>query len=146
MQWPLPGDMVGSATSRTFDGSKPMTSSPLLVIDEEIADDEVVLQVSGEIDDSTVQLLEDAAAKAIKRTSELVVVDLTEVRFLGSTGLNRLLALTSECRVHDLTLVISAPQGSFARQVVEACGLQRHLVVRDSLSDALQRQDPAEEK
>lgn len=116
-----------------------MTSNPLFVVDREVVDDKLILRAAGEIDGDTVRLLDEAAANAIESASALVVVDLTNVTFIGSTGLNELLAATGECRARDLTLVIAAPPGTIARRVVEVSGLRDHLVVVDSVSEALSR-------
>ncbi|SDK04467.1 anti-anti-sigma factor [Lentzea albidocapillata subsp. violacea] len=116
-----------------------MTSNPLFVVDREAVDGNLILRAAGEIDGDTIRLLDDAAAKAIESASALVVVDLTDVTFIGSTGLNELLAVTEECRARELTLVIAAPPGSVARRIVEISGLWDHLAVADSVSEAISR-------
>ncbi|MDX8037211.1 STAS domain-containing protein [Lentzea sp. BCCO 10_0856] len=77
-----------------------MTSSPLFVVDRKSVHGKVILRAASEIDGSTTQLL-DATTDAIKSASTVVVIDLTDVTFIGSTGLNKLLAATDDCRARE---------------------------------------------
>jgi anti-sigma B factor antagonist len=98
---------------------------------------ELVIAVRGELDLATAPLLRDAFESA-DREAGVVVVDLSEVGFLDSSGL-RVLAqcqrlLTGEDGPASLRLVVATDA---VRRVLEVTGMRTFFKVYDALDDAL---------
>ena len=110
-----------------------MTSSPLLDIQTEHQDGAILLVVTGEVDLSSVHTLRDAieAASTRRGTGEAVVVDLTDVGFLGSAGLA---VLAEYHEVLPLRLVLS--EGP-VRRALEISAMDRVLDVYDTRAAAM---------
>jgi anti-sigma B factor antagonist len=62
------------------------------VVDTEITGRTVTLVLSGELDLMSSPILDQALEGAYASNSELIVVDLRELKFMDSTGLHRLVA------------------------------------------------------
>jgi anti-anti-sigma factor len=78
--------------------------------------------IAGEIDLSTVGDLRAAVNAAAAEHCDLLVLDLTEVDFIDSTGLGGLLELRSTLRSRAVMLEIVAGDGP-VRQAVQITGL-----------------------
>ncbi|HYF26995.1 MAG TPA: STAS domain-containing protein [Baekduia sp.] len=77
--------------------------------------------VRGELDLGTADVVGHRLATALQEHPELVVVDLSEVTFMDSTGVSLLVRARSRAERHDVRLVIVASPRVEA--VVELCGL-----------------------
>jgi anti-sigma B factor antagonist len=108
---------------------------PQLRVHHQVLDEAVVVTATGEVDMNSVAGLEDQLTSALD-TAAVVVVDLTGVSFLDSTGLSTLL------RAHEL----SGRNGHAFRVVVAtraverplcATSLDRLLDLYPTLTDAL---------
>src|SRR5215471_4020160 len=98
----------------------------------------LVLSVGGEVDLTTAPELARAIRLVPERTSR-VVVDLTGVVFLDSSGLNVLVTGKRALAENGVDLcVVTAPIGP-VRRVFEITQLTGPLGVVDSLDDALQK-------
>lgn len=82
-----------------------------------------VIRAVGEVDLSTTSELQ-AQFDALPESSKVVVVDLSQVTFLDSTGLNALVSAQKRLRMrsddHELRLVVTQPQ---ILKVLEITGL-----------------------
>ncbi|WP_158883522.1 STAS domain-containing protein [Amycolatopsis anabasis] len=97
----------------------------------------IVLRVAGEVDLVTAPELEEALIRAQHAHPEILVVDLSEVTFLGSVGLEVLFG--SHLRVTPRTqLRIVAPSRATWRPL-EITGLGTELAVYPNLDEALSR-------
>ncbi len=61
----------------------------------------------GELDIATVRILEQAFETARCTTAEKIVVDLTRLSFIDSSGLNLLLRMAAECQAHDRLRIVN---------------------------------------
>lgn len=94
-----------------------------------------VVHVVGEIDTLTAPVLRGRLTEQV-RAVELVVVDLTEVTFLGSAGLAVLVAAKDEAdnAAHRLRIV---PGSRIVSRALEATGLLALFDTADAVADAL---------
>jgi anti-sigma B factor antagonist len=90
-----------------------------------------IVSARGDVDLSTEAGLRSAGADAA-RHAECVVVDLTDVTFLDSTGIRALVVIRGVVDDNGARMVVVAPAGGPASAVIELCGLEQQLgVVRD---------------
>jgi len=95
-----------------------------------------VLCVRGEIDVATSPELRDVLTDLITPGPELVIVDLTEVTFIDSTGLGVLVGAVGDMRARgaDLRLVVTQPQ---IIKLLALTGLDEVFSVLSNASDAV---------
>jgi anti-sigma B factor antagonist len=95
-----------------------------------------VCVVAGEIDLCTAPVLRRALAEAERPAVEAIVVDLSEVEFLGAAGLSVLVAAArrAEARRRPFARVVRARA---LRRVLEVTGVGQELTSYPSLSDAV---------
>ena len=98
--------------------------SDLLTVSRETADEgkAVRLRVSGEIDMSTVPTFEDALSAAQGEKPERMMIDLSEVNFMDSSGLNALVRARNALEDTGVELVISGMSVQ-VRRLFEVSGL-----------------------
>ncbi|UTI65388.1 STAS domain-containing protein [Paraconexibacter antarcticus] len=92
----------------------------------------VLLSCAGELDAATAPAL---AARLRERAEPAVIVDLTAVSFMDSTGLSILLNARLRYTRAERSLVVLCPDGP-ARRVLRLSGLEETLSVADSLGAA----------
>ncbi len=98
----------------------------------------VIASAFGEIDLATAPALLDAIESELGRSApDRVVIDLSEVRFLDSSGLNALVRLQRLLEERGIGMRLVIPSDSIVRQVFEITRLTEPLSVVDSLTDAL---------
>ncbi|MEV6320019.1 STAS domain-containing protein [Nocardia sp. NPDC051787] len=97
------------------------------------ADDVVIVTVHGEIDMASAPRLQSALDEALRDTPPAVVVDMSNVGFLGSAGLSVLVAASEAAGSGRLRVVPS----DAARRPIELTALDQLLTVFDSVEDAL---------
>jgi anti-sigma B factor antagonist len=114
-----------------------LDESPPLRCGVETTPDATIVTVSGEIDMDTVTDLTEIMTNALARAQRLVV-DLTGVSFIDSTGLRALVDVHIEASrtARDVKLAVGDGQ---ARRPIEISGLDQVLSVHDSVSSALAR-------
>lgn len=95
----------------------------------------VVLAVSGDVDIATAPALREMLAEAVT-TYERVVVDLSGVPFLDSTGLGVLVAAHNRARVAGATLVVARPQ-RIVRNALRLVQVDTVIDVYDTVDAAL---------
>ena len=74
----------------------------------EVAVGVVAVAVSGELDMGTVPAVEEYVRRRLGDVSRALVLDLSGVTFLGSTGINLLIALSVECEAVGAALRVVA--------------------------------------
>jgi anti-anti-sigma factor len=99
----------------------------------------VVVHVGGEVDLVTAPRLAGELISAEEQSvpPTRLVIDLTEVTFLASAGLQVLLEYELRCRTTNIELFVVVHEGSVARTMA-MMGLTEVLAVRPSLAEALQ--------
>jgi len=95
-----------------------------------------VVAVAGEIDVYTSPLLQERLVEVLRDGSPSIVLDLSAVTFLDSTGLGVLITGLKRCRSADGDLVLVTAQPNVLK-VLEITGLNDVFKVHDSVDDAL---------
>lgn len=97
---------------------------------EEVPGEAQIVHVGGEIDLSTAATLQDELTQACARADgQRVRLDLADVRFLGSAGLQVLLGVHSLCRRCGVEFEVVNP-GRAALRAIQISGLDRVLSIR----------------
>ncbi|SDS41219.1 anti-anti-sigma factor [Actinopolymorpha singaporensis] len=102
----------------------------------------LVVTLSGDIDVATAPQVRSDLLPLIHHGRPVVVVDLSEVAFLDSTGLGTLLAVKRRADALDVTLRLAAPPRG-PRRALHITGLDRVFDVYPTLDEAL-RPEPAD--
>ena len=98
-------------------------------------DGAVVVSLVGELDLYNAHVVRERLAAATNDGGERLVVDLSDVTFIDSTGLGVLVEARSRL-ANRRAFVVVAP-GVEARRALEISGLDRHFAVRETLEAAL---------
>jgi anti-sigma B factor antagonist len=117
--------------------------SELLRVQRQATGAGIVVHVAGELDLNTAQDLVDqlAEARAQARTPGPLVIDLTDLTFMGSVGLSVLLDHDRRCRDAELDLRVVAGNRTIARTFSKT-GLHTILAVFATLAEALAPASP----
>lgn len=83
----------------------------------------VYARVSGDIDMSNVQSIRDALGRAISNQALGLVLDLTGVDYLDSTGIHLIHTLQSGLRSHGQKLALIIPEQSVINDALRLAGL-----------------------
>ena len=97
--------------------------------------DAVVVRLQGEIDLYNTSALKEALAEALERGPRRLVVDLSGVTFIDSTGLGALVEAKQQLGGAD-GLALAAP-GLEARRALQISGLDRVFAVHETVESAL---------
>jgi anti-sigma B factor antagonist len=120
-----------------------------LAVQHEARERAVLVRVKGDVDSSTVDEviahLTAALKLAARHPARLVVVDLQSVSFFGSAALNAVLDCHEEGKTTGTSVRLVADHDHVLRPI-EVTELDRILDIYPTLSDALQRLNPAEER
>jgi anti-sigma B factor antagonist len=116
-------------------GSGGLHSSPVLSVDSSERDGVVVVSLAGELDMSTAP---DAAAalRAATVDARAVVVDMTELRFFASAGLNILLQLRQDLQDKGVDVGLATNQRAVLRPM-ELMGVADQFAIHATLAAAL---------
>jgi anti-sigma B factor antagonist len=95
-----------------------------------------VVRVDGEIDLDSAGELSEAAVAALQEIGPSLVLDLSGVTFMDSTGLKVLLAVHKRAELAGGRLVLAAPTRSVNR-VVSVTGFDRTLAVAETVEAAV---------
>lgn len=128
----------GTGLSMKTPGSDAAFLQPLadVVVGLRLEEDRAVLSVAGEIDLGTVGRLDAALASVEPLRLPTVVLDMSEVDFIDSSGLHRLVIALKRQREHGGDLVVRAPSPQVLR-VLDIVGLTQLLRIepeRDQIS------------
>jgi anti-anti-sigma factor len=88
----------------------------------------VRVRVIGEVDLCTAPLLEQALVRELDAAADLLL-DLSEVSFLDSSGLHAIVSAARTARANGGVLVVDSPLPAQARRVIEITGLEQLLHV-----------------
>jgi len=98
--------------------------------------------VRGDVDIDTAPRLTEALDAAIRETRGAFVVDLCDVEFLDSSGVNVLVRARAVLGRHDRSLVVICPPGP-ARRILEVAGIADLLALFESRERAAASLHPA---
>lgn len=101
-------------------------------------DDVIVARVTGEIDMSNAGELRGAITEATPNGSRGVVLDLSRVDYIDSSGIHLLYRLSESLRNRGQTLRVVVPSGSPADDTLRLAGVARHVDVVQELEEGLQ--------
>lgn len=95
-----------------------------------------IVQICGELDISTAPDLRERLLAILKRrTLSRLILDLSELEFMDSSGVAVLVNTERRARLLGSTVVLVAPQRPVSR-VLQICGLDRYLPVFDDIGAA----------
>ena len=98
-------------------------------------DGAVVVELAGELDLYNAHTVRDALLGQAEKKPERLVVDLSRVTFIDSTGLGVL--IEARTRLPNRRAFMLASPGLETRRALEISGLDRHFAVHESLDAAL---------
>jgi anti-sigma B factor antagonist len=129
-----------SQTAEPETGDTPRMASPFsvsLLAVHEHEQDAAVLSVRGEIDLGTAPMLREALQPALERYTGAVVVDLSEVPFIDSTGVHVLIDTLQRLEPHNRRLAIVCSEGGQVHQLLAMVALLDRLAVHPSRESAV---------
>lgn len=88
-----------------------------------VTDDVVVGVLAGEVDLSNAAELDRAITDAVPNSAKGLVLDLSGLSYIDSSGIRLVLALAGSLRWRGQELVISVPEGSACRRVLDLAGI-----------------------
>lgn len=117
---------------------------PLTVQEEQVAD-AVVVRVAGDLDAASADALREGLRTALpaarQQPTRLLVVDLQEVSYFGSAGLNAMLDCRDEAATQGVAMRLVSTHPVVTRPI-EVTGLTEVLAVHPSLAAALDSAGP----
>src|SRR5688500_18153015 len=99
----------------------PDGTSPPLEVEVSPADYGAIVTIAGDLDLATVPRLRAAFASDLVAGAAAIVVDLSGVTFMDSTGLSELLRFERDASVRRRRLAIACPEGA-ARLLLDVTG------------------------
>jgi len=97
--------------------------SELATIRTEHADRQLLVHLAGEVDISNAQELGQAIENAVPSDAAVVVVDLSDTRYLDSSGVALLIRLFDRLRARRIAFRVRVPEGAPIREILELTGL-----------------------
>ena len=110
-----------------------LRETPVTAVEDR--DGAIVVRLAGELDLYNAHLVRDVLSAAAKREPERLVVELSGVTFIDSTGLGTL--IEARTKLANRSAFLLAGPGLETRRALEISGLDRHFTVHESLGDAL---------
>lgn len=99
--------------------------------------DLTVIASEGELDISSVGAFRNALSEAARGGADRLVIDLSEVSFIDSSGLGALVDAQNRLRRDNRQLVVVAPAGTAAAVLLELAGLRGRLTVFETRERAI---------
>ena len=96
-----------------------------------------VVHLSGEIDRSNAAELGDRVASAVGDHAEGLVVDLSELAFLDSTGIRMLFGLATQLNQRHLSLRVVVPDDSHLGEILDTVGLKQAAATDHTVGEAV---------
>jgi anti-sigma B factor antagonist/stage II sporulation protein AA (anti-sigma F factor antagonist) len=97
--------------------------SDLASFTAEREDDVVVGVLSGEVDLSNATVLERSIAEAVPNDVRGLVLDLSALSYIDSSGIRLILSLAGSLRWRGQDLVLAVPEGSTCRRILSLAGI-----------------------
>ena len=97
--------------------------------------DALIVRLTGELDLYNAHIVREQLVAVTARAPERLIVDLSDLAFIDSTGLGVLIEGRNRLATREAFLLV-AP-GLETRRALEISGLDRHFAVHASLDDAL---------
>jgi anti-sigma B factor antagonist len=94
-----------------------------------------VLAVKGEVDLYTSPQLKEKVGEMVEQGQSRLVIDLTDVGFMDSSGLGVLVTALKRARERDGQLALVCPEGS-VHKVLTITGLDRVFPIHQSVTEA----------
>jgi anti-anti-sigma factor len=113
-----------------FRSGQPTRPQPFAVRLISTGDAAARVMVAGELDLATSERFDQVVARALTEADD-VVLDLSDVTFIDSTGLSSLLAGVSASHLRDRRLVISSRLGAQPRRLLQVAGIEGALPLID---------------
>lgn len=107
-----------------------------LVVSPDTSGPVPVTRISGEIDLANAARMRDEVLALAVGDVRGLIVDLTMVSYLDSSGVKALFQLARDLRQHDQTLLVTVPVGSPLRRVLKVTGLHEVAPICDDLDAA----------
>ena len=108
-----------------------------LTMDER--DDVVVGALSGEVDLSNAADLERMITEAVPNSARGLVLDLSALSYVDSSGIRLLLSLAGSLRWRGQELILSVPEGSRCRRVFTLAGIGDSVPLESDMETAVAR-------
>lgn len=105
--------------------------------------DLAVVTVGGEVDLDTASQLGDHALDAVRDVSPHVLLDLTGVTFMDSTGLKVLLAVQRRAELAGGSFGVAGPSRS-VRKILALTGLDQTFAIYETVDEAPATRSPAQ--
>ena len=106
--------------------------SELATINTEQAGQRVIITVDGEVDPSNARAVGREITDAVPNDALAVVLDLTAVEYLDSSGVQMIFELAERLEVRQQKLVVVAPPEAACRRVLDIVALDATAPVVDS--------------
>jgi len=113
----------------------PAADGPPLEVDVSATGYGAIVTIAGELDLATAPRVRAALASEAVERAEAVVVDLTAVTFMDSSGPGELLTFDRDMGVRRRRLTIACPEGA-ARLLLDVTGVAEQLALHPSRADA----------
>ena len=111
--------------------------SDLTQVEIEQRDDVVVARLTGELDISVAQVTGQRIADAVPSSARGVVVDMSGLDFMDSSGVSMLFGLARQVGSHRQQLVVVAPTGRPVARVLQIVEFDRAAPVREDVDAAV---------
>jgi anti-anti-sigma factor len=108
-----------------------------LTIDER--DDVVIGALSGEVDLSNATDLERTISEAVPNSARGLVLDLSALSYVDSSGIRLLLSLAGSLRWRGQELILAVPEGSSCRRVFTLAGIGDSVPLEPNTETAVAR-------
>jgi anti-sigma B factor antagonist len=118
-----------------LDGDLPEVGAIDLVLESRTESGWGVLEVKGEVDLYTSPQLRDNVTEMIEQGQGRIIIDLTDVGFMDSSGLGVLVTALKRVRERDGSLALVCPEGS-VHKVLTITGLDRVFPISGSVAEA----------
>lgn len=97
-----------------------------------------VAKVSGEIDMANGVQFSDEVLGKVPDDATALVVDLTDLRYIDSSGVRSLFDIASALRTRDHALVIAVPEGSPLRSVLKITQVEKVATICSTPEEAVE--------
>jgi anti-anti-sigma factor len=96
-----------------------------------------VIQLEGDVDLARAPALREELRRSVSNEQRGLVVDLSEVRYLDSAGVNVLFEVAEDLSNRGLRLAVVVPEGSLLDRVIELVDLRAAATVTRTVEAAL---------